>query len=295
MTMFGRIAAIAAISLLTGCGVSAVPPDNGDGGASAPVPAGNGTPANPTAPEPAGLPSAGGAEPAEQRTEPEEPAPAPAPVAVEQDYYMDANFILRPKLESGDKRVVLLTFDDGPKDKATLAAMLDALDRHKAKAIFFVNGYRAKRQPELLKLMRDRGHHIGNHAWDHVDLKKQPQEEMERQIDDVQSFVEEATGEAPAFFRPPFGSGGEAVRAKAKEADLLYMTWSNGSRDWEQGYDDPQKVIESVLEQLHPGSNILMHELPWTAEALDGLLNALKDKGYSVLDPARIDPDYSNI
>jgi len=291
MRMFGRIAAIAAIALLAGCGAGAVPPET-ESGTDAPVPAESGAPAAPAAPAPSepSDPSGGNAdEPTEERADESEPAPVP----VDRDYYMDANFILRPKDESGDKRVVLLTFDDGPKDEETLAAMLDALDRHEAKAIFFVNGYRAKRQPELLKSMRERGHHIGNHAWDHVDLKKQTPEEMERQIDDVQTLVREATGEAPAFFRPPFGSGGEAVRAKAKEAGLLYMTWSNGSRDWEKGYDDPRKVIESVLEQLHPGSNILMHELPWTAEALDGLLNALKEKGYSVLDPARIDPDYS--
>ncbi|HZG75727.1 MAG TPA: polysaccharide deacetylase family protein, partial [Paenibacillus sp.] len=71
------------------------------------------------------------------------------------------------------------------------------------------------------------------------------------------------------------------------------MTWSNGSRDWEKGFDEPRKVVDSVLEQLHPGSNILMHELSWTEAALDELLTELERREYGFLDPARIDPDYS--
>ena len=53
-----------------------------------------------------------------------------------------------------------------------ISQMIDTLDKHDAKAIFFVNGYRAKEHPELLKLIHDRGQIIGNHSWDHIDLKK---------------------------------------------------------------------------------------------------------------------------
>lgn len=201
--------------------------------------------------------------------------------------------MLRPKEKDGFKKVVLLTFDDGPKDEALLLSILSTLEKYDAKAIFFLNGYRAEQNPELVKLLFERGQTIGNHSWDHVDLRKEELSEMHRQIDAVQTLVAELTGEAPAFFRPPFGSGGDAVKEKAKKTGLLYMTWSNGSRDWMKGYDEPRKVIDSVLEQLHPGSNILMHELAWTAEALDGLLAALQEKEYEFLDPARIDPDYS--
>ncbi|WP_335338486.1 hypothetical protein [Paenibacillus naphthalenovorans] len=52
------------------------------------------------------------------------------------------------------------------------------------------------------------------------------------------------------------------------------MTWSNGSKNWEMMVkkNNPGRIISNVLEQLRPGSNILMHELPWTAKALDTLL-----------------------
>ncbi len=51
----------------------------------------------------------------------------------------------------------------------------------------------------------------------------------------------------------------------------------------------PQAIIDNVMEQLHSGSNILMHELEWTAKGLDDLLTQLESKGYSFVDPNAID------
>lgn len=189
------------------------------------------------------------------------------------------------------KQVVLLTFDDGPKDMETNLSLLNTLDKHKAKAIFFLNGYRIQQKPDIVKLLDERGQTIGNHSWDHIDLKKESKEKVDQQIGDVQQAVKAITGKAPAFFRPPFGSGSDEVRAKAKAEGLLYMTWSNGSKDWEMTVKkhSSEQVVVNVLEQLRPGSNILMHELPWTAEALDTLLTRLEERGYGFVDPQSID------
>ncbi|SEL85407.1 Peptidoglycan/xylan/chitin deacetylase, PgdA/CDA1 family [Paenibacillus sp. cl141a] len=217
--------------------------------------------------------------------DPESEAPS------EPKYHMNKVYRIVPNDESVPEKVVLLTFDDGPKDEKMINRMIDTLDKHKAKAIFFVNGYRAKEHPELLKLIHDRGQIIGNHSWDHIDLKKESKQKVEKQIGDVQEIVKEATGAEPKFFRPPFGSGGDTVKEVALEHDLLFMTWSNGSLDWEsKNKNKPDAVVSNVLEQLHPGSNILMHELPWTVEALDSLLTKLEDKGYGFVDPQWIEP-----
>lgn len=213
-------------------------------------------------------------------------------------YRMNGAYRFEPIDEAAEKKVVLLTFDDGPKDRAILEQMLDALDNHQAKAVFFVNGYRAVKQPELLELIHERGHMIGNHSWDHIDLKKEKEDAVRDQIGRVQQLVEETIGEAPKMFRPPFGSGGDYVRGIAQEFGLLFTTWSNGSLDWDSSTKNkPDAVIRNVLDQLHPGANILMHELPWTAEALDELLGKIEEEGYGFLDPALIEipePDPSD-
>ncbi|MEK8127434.1 polysaccharide deacetylase family protein [Paenibacillus filicis] len=249
---------------------------------------------------PASTPATGTTQPAEAVTPPAKP-PASAPVVtVPQEQQTAAKaYRMNPKTydivpidpEKHPRKVVLLTFDDGPKDLDMNKALLDTLDKHKAKAIFFVNGYRVKQKPEIVKLLDERGQTIGNHSWDHIDLKKEGKEKVDQQLADVQKAVKEITGKAPAFFRPPFGSGSDIVRAKALEEHMLYMTWSNGSKDWEMTTKkhSSDQVIANVLDQLHAGSNILMHELPWTVEALDKLLTQLEDKGYGFVKPESIE------
>lgn len=225
------------------------------------------------------------------------PSPVPAidestdeAVEAVKKYRMNEAYRFEPIAEDVSAKAVLLTFDDGPKNKQIIESILDTLDKHQAKAIFFVNGYRAKQNPELLELIHERGQTIGNHSWDHIDLKDEAEEVVRRQIGDVQNEVERLTGQMPAFFRPPYGSAGDIVRQTAKDHGMLYMTWSNGSLDWEQpARDNPREIIANVMEQLHPGANILMHELRWTADALDELLTKLEDEGYSFIDPASID------
>ncbi|MEX2416177.1 MAG: polysaccharide deacetylase family protein [Paenibacillaceae bacterium] len=238
----------------------------------------------------------------EQAKQPEENlpevTPSAAPVQPElsldnepiiQNYHMTSNFFIKPNDEADNKNVVLLTFDDGPKDEEMLTTLLDILDKHEAKAIFFVNGYRIKQKPELLKLIHVRGQTIGNHSWDHINLKKETNEKIDQQISDVQTIVKDLTGESPLYFRPPNGAGNDYIRAKVREEGMLYMTWSNGSLDWADNIRKPQGVIDSVMEQLRPGSNILMHELAWTVEALDELLSKIEEQGYSFIDPRAIE------
>lgn len=282
-----------AIVLTAGCG--AAQNETGQTGAQTPPSSSQGTAPsdNETEPSPPDT-AAGGNTDTEQTDETEPPKDKePAPEAAKEKLYrMDAAYRFQPINKETPNKVVLLTFDDGPKEAEMLESMLDTLDKHKAKAIFFVNGYRVKQHPELLQKIADRGQTIGNHSWDHIDLKKQTQEEIEKQIGDVQNIVKETVGASPVFFRPPFGSGGDKVKQVARKHGMLFMTWSNGSLDWDKSTKDkPDKVIGNVLEQLHPGANILMHELPWTDKALDTLLTKLEEKGYSFIDPATIDLD----
>lgn len=212
--------------------------------------------------------------------------------ATDKTYHLDKAYNVVPNQQGANKKEILLTFDDGLKEAAIINKIIDTLDKHNAKAIFFVNGYRVKEHPELLKLIHDRGQSIGNLSWDHIVLKNKSEAEVKKQIETVQKMVKDTTGQAPVFFRPPYGAGGEVSRKVAKESGLLYMTWSVGSLDWTITKSQPNRtdaLLKNVTEQLHPGSNILMHELPWTAEALDSLLTRLEQKGYRFVDPQSIE------
>ncbi|QMV44349.1 polysaccharide deacetylase family protein [Cohnella cholangitidis] len=274
--------------LITACGNNASPSN-----AVSPAPSQTETATSTPAPSAVASPSAS---PQASPSEEVEPNAAPEPTEVEKTYRMNKNYFIVPiDKEKTESKVVLLTFDDGPKDHATLDPILDTLDKHKAKAIFFVNGYRVKANPDLLTAIDERDQIIGNHSWDHISLKKEKAPKIKEQIESVQAIVKEVTGKTPIFFRPPHGASNDAVRQISKDNGLLFMTWSNGSLDWDMNKipenKRPQAVIDNVLEQLHPGSNILMHELPWTAETLDNLLTQLEQKGYSFVDPNAIDTE----
>ncbi|WP_458121966.1 polysaccharide deacetylase family protein [Paenibacillus sp. Z6-24] len=221
---------------------------------------------------------------------PAEDAKAEAPASY--TYHMNKNYDIVPNKESDKtpKKVVLLTFDDGPKEAKMINSMMDTLDKHHARAIFYVNGSRVKQHPELLKLIHDRGGVIGNHTYDHIVLKNESAAKVKQQIEDTQKIIEETINVTPRFLRPPNGAGNDAVHEVAAKNNLMYMNWSVGSLDW-VNQDDPQAVITNVMDQLHSGSNILMHELPWTVEALDQLLTKLEAKGYTFVDPDTIEPE----
>ncbi|WP_239614099.1 polysaccharide deacetylase family protein [Cohnella mopanensis] len=273
--------------LLTACGGKASTPSSTASPSQVET-----TPASPSATASASPSASPQASPSEET----EPSATPEPTEVAKTYRMNKNYFIVPiDKEKTDNKVVLLTFDDGPKDHITLDPILDTLDKHNAKAIFFVNGYRVKANPDLLKVIDERNQVIGNHSWDHISLKKENEAKIKDQIESVQTIVKEVTGKTPVFFRPPFGAGNDAVRKITKDNGMLFMTWSNGSLDWDMNKtaEDkrPQAVIDNVMEQLHPGSNILMHELPWTAKTLDNLLTQLEEKGYSFVDPNAIDTE----
>lgn len=204
-------------------------------------------------------------------------------------YRMTEIYTIVPIEEGADKNVVLLTFDDGPKDETMVTSMLEVLEKHEAKAIFFVNGFRVEQNPELLKMIYEKGHAIGNHSWDHINLREASNDQIDQQVEAVQRKVEELTGEAPQFFRPPHGAGNDYLKQKVKEEGMLYMTWSTSPEDWLAQNQTAEKVIELTLERVHPGANLLMHEVPWTVEALDEMLTKLKEKGYAFVDPHAIE------
>jgi peptidoglycan/xylan/chitin deacetylase (PgdA/CDA1 family) len=215
------------------------------------------------------------------------------PQAVEHVYKIHAatQTIVPVNPGQNSDKVVLLTFDDGPNEGLN-EKILATLDKHKAKAIFFMNGPQIESGKNLVKLVHNRGHMIGNHSWDHIDLSAESKEQVEKQLGDVQKAVKDITGTAPVFFRPPFLAFNDVTVEAAKASGLTVVTSSIDSQDWAMTADsnDPKALAQRIVDQMHPGANILMHELPWTAEALDGLLSKLTELEYEFVDPHTIGP-----
>ncbi|HEY1107119.1 MAG TPA: polysaccharide deacetylase family protein, partial [Opitutaceae bacterium] len=104
-------------------------------------------------------------------------------------------------------REVWLTIDDGP-EPATTGPMLDLLDRHGARATFFVIGEKAAAHPALRAQIRARGHTLGNHTHTHplASFGLAGPWRTARELERCDAELRSATGEAPpTWFRAPAG------------------------------------------------------------------------------------------
>ncbi len=217
------------------------------------------------------------------------PPPRPSgtpPQAGGEGYHVNKNFDIVPNDKKSNSKVVLITIDDGPTKQSN--SILETLAKHNAKAIFFVNGVHNKDNPNTMAEILKAGHSLGNHTWDHPNLKKLSEEKIKKEIESDTELIKKLTNETPKFFRPPFGVSTKYVRDLVKKDGMIYMNWSGAAKDWEKSAHQKETFIKNVMKDLHPGSNILIHEHPWSAQNLDALLTNIEQKGYTFVDPKDI-------
>ncbi|MCP4781338.1 MAG: polysaccharide deacetylase family protein [Hyphomicrobium sp.] len=183
-----------------------------------------------------------------------------------------------------DDHEVILTFDDGPLRPYT-AKVLEALDAHCTKATFFMVGRMAVADPAMVKEVAKHGHTIGTHTWSHAKLQTVGLNEARGEIELGFSAVVKALGKPIApFFRFPYLRMSDTAIGYLKSRNVASFYIDIDSRDFDTR--DGATVERRVLAQLAKrGKGILLfHDIqPSTAQALKGILNKLKMRGYKVV------------
>jgi peptidoglycan/xylan/chitin deacetylase (PgdA/CDA1 family) len=156
---------------------------------------------------------------------------------------------------------VALTFDDGP-DPASTPRFLDALDACGVRATFFLLGRMVERAPGLAREIADAGHEIGVHGWGHRSplLTLSYHGELRRARD----TIAEATGTAPAFFRPPNGVLSAGALLAAGRLGLRPVLWTADGRDWSAD-TDAESVAATIGTRLAGGGTVLLHDSDCTS------------------------------
>jgi peptidoglycan/xylan/chitin deacetylase (PgdA/CDA1 family) len=156
-----------------------------------------------------------------------------------------------------------LTFDDGPNATWTLR-LLDLLASHELHATFFLLGGRAKVAPDLVKRTAAAGHLIGNHSWGHPNLARSSFDIIQGELRRTQDVLEQITGKAVKFFRPPYGGRRPAVFHIAREMGLKLVLWNAMTSDWSDPSADriAFKLAERIdrLRQKGRAANIVLHD-----------------------------------
>jgi peptidoglycan/xylan/chitin deacetylase (PgdA/CDA1 family) len=181
---------------------------------------------------------------------------------------------------------VALTFDDGPHPQGT-PAVLEILHAAGQSATFFLVGEQVERRPALAAEIVAAGHRVELHCHRHRNqLRLTPQ----MLIDDAErgrAAIEEASGQAIADYRPPYGifsgSGLAAIRSRGWRPVL----WSQWGRDWTRRAT-AESITRKATDGIRPGDIVLLHDADFysarnswerTASALPRMLDELGMRG----------------
>ncbi len=176
---------------------------------------------------------------------------------------------------TGEKKKIALTFDDGPDSECT-PMLLDGLAERGVKATFFVIGKQAEEQPEVMKRIVDEGHLIGNHTYNHVDIRHMTQTAAKEEILKANEVIIKYTGEEPCFLRPPFGNGTSRLE---KDVEMIQVLWTIDTMDW--ACKNESQICSTVYREVKENSIILMHdEYPTTVRAALRVIDKLQKEGY---------------
>ncbi|MEP3838320.1 MAG: polysaccharide deacetylase family protein [Algibacter sp.] len=191
------------------------------------------------------------------------------------------------------KKVIYLTFDDGPTPDITKWT-LKVLKQYNAKATFFCIGNNVEKYPEIFHEVLKAGHAIGNHTNNHIKGWKTSSKDYVNNIDLCESFLKKQvsnsktekvmqTGLTTNLFRPPYGQ----ITPKQGKAliGLGYkvIMWDVLSFDWDKNRS-PETCLQHVLSKTTAGSVIVFHDSVKASKnmqfALPKVLAHFSQKGY---------------
>lgn len=165
-------------------------------------------------------------------------------------------------------RSVLLTFDDGPEPGVT-ETVLELLDRHAARAAFFVIGARAVRHPHLVRAIHAAGHVLGNHGFSH-DMGHWPSPSRYlADLDRCSEAIASACGQPPVVFRAPGGRIHWASIMSPRRRNLAHVLWSIDPRDYRcPDVATSRHLGEAMTAVVQPRDIVLLHDSVATTPAL---------------------------
>jgi peptidoglycan/xylan/chitin deacetylase (PgdA/CDA1 family) len=208
------------------------------------------------------------------------------------------------KLSSAPRRIVALTFDDGPSAQYT-PQILDILKESGVKATFFVIGRNVQAHPEEVKREAAEGHAIGNHTWSHPLLAPiESHQQLRDEITKTEQAVLKAGNVRTRLFRPPHGWLSPWMVKEVEGMSYDIVNWTVDPKDWK--HPKAAVIVKRVEHAFGSSAIVLMHdglelkEDPGqanTVTALREIIADFKHKGYQFVTISELlaDPEYAQV
>ena len=148
------------------------------------------------------------------------------------------------------QKKIWITFDDGPDEKVT-PYLINVLEKFDIKATFFIIGNQAKKHPELVKLIINSGHKIGNHSFSHLNGFSTDNNKYLEDVEQAKKYIDSD------IFRPPYGKI-TPLQIKNLKKDFKIIMWDIMSWDFKENISS-NKIYKNVINNIENGSIILFH------------------------------------
>jgi len=174
-----------------------------------------------------------------------------------------------------NERAVYLTFDDGPIPEAT-PFILDTLRQFDAKATFFMVGDNVRKYPHLFQKVKEEGHQLGNHTFNHLGGLKHLTKTYVDNAEKANKLI------GAHLFRPPHGWMRPPQYYWLRRKYQIVM-WDLVTRDYSK-WLTAEDVVQNVKNFARNGSIITFHDSLKSIDklhtALPQSLEWLKSQGY---------------
>ncbi|MBQ7595151.1 MAG: polysaccharide deacetylase family protein, partial [Clostridia bacterium] len=195
----------------------------------------------------------------------------------EQDQESGQKHSTRDLSQFKGKKLIAITFDDGPAGADSTGKLLDNLDKYNARVTFFVVGNRVANYASTLKREYEMGNQIGSHSYTHANLAKLSEQKIKDEISKTDSAIKKVIGVEPDCMRPPYGSINDTVK---KVVGKHIITWSIDTLDWK--YKNAETVCNNIVNKAFDGAIVLLHDLyPTSVEGALKAMKILQEKGYA--------------
>lgn len=179
------------------------------------------------------------------------------------------------------KPVIALTIDDGP-DPETTPLILAALEKHHARATFFLVSDRLPGNGALVQRLLQAGHEIGNHLMDETPSIRLPHDQFVQALSSAHAVL---SGFANIlWFRP--GSGWYNQEMLAAIRGLGYECALGSIYPFDAQIASEGFIRLQLFLRAAPGAIIILHDRGErgrrTAAVLDVILPELNRRGYLV-------------
>ncbi len=179
-----------------------------------------------------------------------------------------------------DDQKIALTIDVAWEDDKT-PFILEELSKHNIKATFFVCGFWAKENDDIVEAIHASGHEIGNHTSTHPHMSLLDVPTIEQEVLSFDDTLEKITGTRTNLFRAPYGEYNDLVISTVRAMGYTPVQWSIDTMDWNENRKSDE-IVDSVMQKLSSGSIILSHNNGANIETyLPTLIEKAKSEGYS--------------